>query len=804
MLRGTLFGLLLLIVALLATFAGFYVGVTQSLSPLDLSAGSPESAQTTKIFDDAENPTLLAELHGVENREVLSADQIPQVMRDAIVAVEDERFYSHNGVDFLGILRAMWANLRNRDFVQGGSTITQQYIKNAFVNSDRTLDRKFREATLAYQLEKQWSKEKILNEYLNIIYFGEGAYGIEAAAQEYFNVHAADLSVDQAALLAGLPKAPSAYSPRRDPEAAMNRRGLVLNKMYQQHFITSAELQEALAKPLKLAQKTTDDGADVPYWIEMVREELVARYGSSTVLGGGLRAYISVDLELQQQAEKAISGILTEPGDPAAALVSVDVRTGRLLAMVGGEDFSTSQFNLATQGKRQPGSAFKPFVLATALAQGMSPDTLYESGAIEIDLPGGTWDVDSTDKGPISLRRATAESSNGVYSRLIMDVGAEAVAQTAYDMGIQTNLGQEPNPAIALGGLTTGVSPLEMAMAYATLATGGERLSATVPFNPSSSSFPIVIDRVTDSTGEVLDQNGVTRTRVLDDGVAALVTSCLQGVISGGTGTAADIGRAAAGKTGTTSNYRDAWFVGYTPDIVTVVWVGYPDEQKAMTDVHGIKVTGGSLPAKIWAAFMKAALKEVPESQFAQPSTDQWTSVEVCSESQQLPTELCPETVKVLFRADKIPTEECSIHTPKEIVVPDVVGYGQAEAEGLLEQAGFKVTSVEDAGSLGPPGSVVEQSPAAGSKLLQGGLVTLVVSARPADQVAVPALVGMEISEANALLVELGLAPNETSVADEAPSGTVLSQDMDPGMLVDPGTAINLVISSGPSSTTST
>ncbi len=801
-LRGALFGFLLLLVAVLAMFAGFYVGVARSLPTLDLTADSSRTAQTTKIFDGAESPTLLAELHGVENREVLTADQIPQVMRDAIVAVEDERFYQHNGVDFLGIVRAMWANVRKREIVQGGSTITQQYIKNAYINNDKTLDRKLREATLAYQLEKQWSKEKILDEYLNIIYFGEGAYGIEAAAQEYFGVHASGLTIDQAALLAGVAKSPSAYSPTRDAGASMARRDLVLNKMYQQHYITAAQLQTALAKPLKLVQKAEDDSPKVPYWVEMVREELVARYGSSTVLGGGLRVYTSLDLSLQDQAKQAISGILNKSTDPSAALVCIDARTGRLLAMVAGEGFSKSQFNLATQGKRQPGSAFKPFVLATALTQGISPDTLYESGPIKIKLPDSTWDVSSTDAGPITLRQATVQSSNGVYARLIMDVGAKPVADTAYAMGIQTSLGQDPNPAIALGGLTTGVSPLEMAMAYTTLATGGERLSETVPFNPSSTAFPIVIDRVTDANGEVLDQNAISRTRVLDSGVASIVTSCLEGVITDGTGTAATIGRAAAGKTGTTSNYRDAWFVGYTPEIVTAVWVGYAAEQKAMTDVHGIKVTGGSFPAKIWATFMKQAVKDIPKSQFSQPTAGQWVSVEVCSESHQLPTDLCPTRVKMLFRADLVPTELCQIHKPKEKPVPDVVGSTLAAAKTRLEADGFKVTSVEDADSSEPAGTVTDQNPTGGTSLLQGKVVTLVVSARSTQQVTVPNLTEMDISEATAILENLGLTANETTAADESPAGTVLSQDIDPGTLVDPGISVDLVVSSGPASTT--
>lgn len=792
-----MFGFLLIIVAMLATLAGFYVGVARTTPSLDLAARSAGTAQTTKVFDNAAEPTLLAELHGVENRDVLDAEEIPQVMRDAVVAIEDERFYRHIGVDFLAILRATWANIRNKDIVQGGSTITQQYIKNAFINDDQTLDRKLREAALAYQLEKQWSKDKILNEYLNIIYFGEGAYGIEAAAQEYFGVRAAELTIPQAALLAGLPKAPSAYSPRRDPETALTRRDLVLNKMYQQGYISSQQLQDSLAQPLELAQAASADATSVPYWVEMVREQLVSRYGSSTVLRGGLRVYTSVDLTLQDEAERAIASVLTDPEDPSAALVCIDARTGRLLAMVGGKDFSESQFNLATQGRRQPGSAFKPFVLVTALAQGISPDALYESGPAQIELPDSTWDVSSTGSGMMSLREATSRSSNGVFARLIMDLGADRVAATAYDMGIQTSLGEEPNPAIALGGLTTGVSPLEMAMAYTTLATGGERLSADGPFNPSGAPVPIVIDRVTDADGQVLDQTDVTRTRVLDEGVAALATICLQGVISDGTGKSADIGRAAAGKTGTTSNYRDAWFVGYTPELVTAVWVGYPDEQKAMIDVHGARVTGGSLPAQIWASFMTEALSDVPESEFLDPSTGEWVSVEVCTESHQIPTEFCPETTAALFSKDHLPTQECQLHQAKEVPVPDVTGMALADAQALLIEAGFRVSSLQDSGSTAPEGTVIEQDPAGSSALMQGETVTLVVSAGLVQQTAVPDLVGLDASIARQALSDLGFKIDESSKSADAPPGTVVAQTPAPGVLLDPGSVVGIVISAG-------
>jgi penicillin-binding protein 1A len=574
--------------------------------------------------------------------------------------------------------------------------------------------------------------------------------------------------------------------------------------MFQQGYISSSQLQTALAKPLKLAEKAKDDTTKLPYWVELVREQLVTRYGSSTVLTGGLRVYVSVDLALQEQAEKAIAAILNKPDDPAAALVCIDAHTGRLLAMVGGSDFAKSQFNLATQGKRQPGSAFKPFVLATAFKQGISPDTRYESGPAHIELPGGVWDVASTDKGPISLRQATAESSNGVYARLIMDLGAAKVAQTAYDMGIQTSLGKDPNPAIALGGLVTGVSPLEMAMAYTTLATGGERLAEAIPYSTASSAYPIVIDRVTDSSGTVLDQNSITRTRVMGEDVASLVTSCLKDVISSGTGTAAAIGRPAAGKTGTTSNYRDAWFVGYTPDLVTAVWVGYPDQQKAMTDVHGIKVTGGSFPAKIWAAFMKQAVKGTPVTTFSQQTGDGWVEVEVCSESHQLPTPFCPSTVKMLFRADQVPTAQCQIHQPHEVDVPDLIGATQAEAEAALKQAGFKVTVLQDSGSSQPKGTIVDQTPTAGSKLLQGETVTLVVSSGSGGAETMPDLRGKDIAEAATQLARMGLSVNELSQPDSAPIGTVLSQDIAPGTTVALGTVVTLTVSSGQQSSSST
>ena len=374
--------------------------------------------------------------------------------------------------------------------------------------------------------------------------------------------------------------------------------------------------------------------------------------------------------------------MLDQPGDPTAALVSIDLHTGQIVAMVGGADYKSQQFNLATQGHRQPGSAFKPFVLATALEQGISPANQLESGPYSVDLPSGPWKVKSTDVGPLSLNEATAQSSNGVYARLVMDpaVGAQRVVDMAHRLGVTSTVNADP--AIALGGLETGVTALEMAEAYATLAAGGTRLSGSVAFDKSSDATPITIVRVQNARGEVLDENTLVRTPVLDPNLAALVTTALEGVVDHGTGTAAAIGRPAAGKTGTTENYRDAWFVGYTPDMVTAVWIGYGDEAKAMTDVHGIKVTGGSLPAQIWAAYMRPALKGVPATAFARPDAAAFVTVNIDPTTGMVATQWCPTTEAKLFPTGKQPTQLCTKHGPRELVAARSGGQDPRRRQG--------------------------------------------------------------------------------------------------------------------------
>jgi len=775
--------------------AGLYVGLAANLPSL-ASEGEYQAAQTTMIYDSSNPPQVLAQLHGIEDRQIVSGESISQFVRDAVVSIEDERFYSHSGVDLIGIARALLADIRSRSYVQGASTITQQFIKNAYITDEKTIDRKVREAALAYQLEKKWSKEKILNEYLNIIYFGEGAYGIQAAARAYFGVDASALTVAQAALLVGIPNSPSNYSPRRNMEAAHERRDLILNKMFQQGYLTGGQLQTALAEPITLAAPRSAADVRFPFWVEMVREQLVSRYGASTVLQGGLRVYTSIDPVKQEAAERAVADILNEPGDPAAALVAIDLHTGAIVAMVGGPDFSRQQFNLATQGHRQPGSAFKTFVLAAAVEQGISPGQKYESGPITIELPGDDWSVKSHDVGPVTLAEATAASINGTFARLIMEVGPQNVVDLAEKLGIESPL--QPNPAIALGGLTTGVSPLEMAVAYGTIATGGDRLSGSVVFDKDHPLEPIAVTRVEKADGEVVDENRLVRTPALDPKVAYVVTDTLKGVISHGTAKAADIGRPAAGKTGTTQEYRDAWFVGYTPDIVTAVWVGYPDEQKAMTDVHGIKVTGGSFPARIWAAFMTAAHENVEPHDFPEPAGADWVTVSIDPESGLLATEWCPQPVAVRFLKGMEPTEECPLHTPQEIALPDVEGLPLDEATAVLGEAKFLVEVVESSNPAFPQGLVYAQDPLAGSMLLQGSTVRLTVATKGAPQGTVPNVVGLQVAKVTRSLRAAGYLVSESQVVSDAPVGTVVDQTPAGGAAAAAGARVDIVVSTGP------
>ncbi len=567
-------------------------------------------AQTSAIY--AADGSRLAYLHGVENRTVISGRQIPQILRNALVAIEDERFYSHRGVDFESFVRALVTNVQAQQTTEGFSTITMQLVGNIYLDrTDLTFERKWNEMALAWQLERKYSKNEILDLYLNTVYFGSNAYGVEAAARTYFDKEPVDLTLAEAALIAGLPQAPTGYSPRKHPDRALERRNLVIGKMAENGFITEEEAEAALLTPVELAPYSPYTQVQEPYVVAFVRKQLIDMFGEEKVFQGGLRVETTIDPAFQKLAAEAISTTLDKPGDPSAALVSIEPDTGYIRAMVGGTDYESSKFNLAAQGRRQPGSAFKPFCLTAAIELGIDPwKTYYMSMPLEIMYPGATkpWKVKTfggNTYGISTVVQATMRSDNTVYAQMALDVGADRIVDVARRMGITSYL--NPSPAIALGGLTYGVSPLEMASAYGTLANQGEHVA------------PTIILQVKDSAGKVIWKANPKRTQALAAGVAYDVTRLLEQNILHGTGTKAKIDRPAAGKTGTAQDFSDAWFCGYTPHLSTTVWVGHPEGQIPMTDVHNISVTGGSFPAQIWQKFMVKADKEYPEADFTKP-----------------------------------------------------------------------------------------------------------------------------------------------------------------------------------------
>jgi penicillin-binding protein 1A len=534
-----------------------------------------------------------------ESRTPIPLKKIPQEFQDATVAIEDERFYEHSGVDVNAIARAAIENIEAGKIVQGGSTITQQLVRNLYISDpQRDLERKIREAKLAEELEEKHSKSWILEQYSNSASYGtiEGrtAVGVEAAAQTYFNKPAEELKLTESALLAGLPQSPSRFNPFINPTGAVERRNEVLQKMAEQGNITEDEADRASQAGLGLERGYKYTTIREPYFFDYVQQDLIDRYGVATVRQGGLKVYTTIQPELQQAARDAIASH-GYTSDPAAAVVSVDPSNGHIVAMASSGTYAQSNFNLAAQGHRQPGSAFKVYVLTTALRQGADPDsTSYESRVLNLNLPEyGPWEVTTAEGSAcgcsMTIRQATEASDNTVFAQMDLDLGPESVRDTAYDMGIETTL--DAVPAEGIGGMRIGVTPLEMANGSATLASGGIR------------NTPTAITRVEFPDGDEDEPEAGERTRVFSDGVAYEVTDVLKGVIEGGTGTAANIGCPAAGKTGTTDDFTDAWFVGYTPRLSTAVWVGHPNARSTL----GYNAFGGTLAAPIWHDYMLTA-----------------------------------------------------------------------------------------------------------------------------------------------------------------------------------------------------
>ncbi len=608
-----------------------------------------DTSRTSVVY--AADGSVLAEWHGEQDRTIVPMEAVPQVLRDAVVSIEDERFYEHGGVDLRSVIRAAGVNAGAGEVRQGGSTITQQLVKLLFTDGERTFGRKVREVLLAYQLESEADKDRVLEAYLNVAYFGNGAYGVQTASRRYFGKPVSEIELTEAALLAGVIRAPGRYSPIGDPEAALERRDTVIRKMAELGHISPAEEREALAAPLGLAPPAAVP-ARAPYFVEWVKQDLIGRLGSEAVYTGGLRVYTTLDPALQQSAEQAVASRLGGPDDPETAVVTVQASTGRVLALVGGRDYASDQYNLATQARRQPGSAFKTFVLVRALEEGVTPDSVYAGTPYSVQVADGVWNVQNYENdatsASLTLRAATDWSVNAVYARLIMQIGAEDVVDVARRMGITSPL--EPNPAIALGGLSQGVTPLEMASAYGTIATGG------------LAHPPTGIDRVLDDRGEVVwEPEGGEPLRALEAGVARTAAEMLHGVVENGTGTAARLDEVwAAGKTGTTQSYRDAWFVGWAEGLSTAVWVGHREAQVEMVDVRGIQVTGGSFPAQIWRDHMARAVAAAPAG--AVPGAAEPVLVAVCAESGALEGPRCPRVERMLLLPEQVPAAECPIH----------------------------------------------------------------------------------------------------------------------------------------------
>jgi penicillin-binding protein 1A len=643
---GVLLGLGIL--AIVSTVFGMMMAITYDLPRLE-----EQSGRNSVLTDRNGKPLGL--LTGNQKRIFLKSEQIAPVMKQAIIAIEDRRFYTNAGIDIRGIGRALWSDVRAQQAVQGGSTITMQFVKNALAAQDeRTLFNKLREAALAYQITRKWSKERILRNYLNTIYFGNGAYGIESAARTYFGSNhpgcgedgnpmcAQVLAPEEAAMIAGMVASPSGYDPLRNKQAAARRRALVLRRMVEQGYLTRAQEQEALSRSLPTRKDIRPplEDTEYPYFTSWVKQQVVdelggGQEGARKAFEGGLTVQTTLDVRLQEAAQQAVDAWLPYKEGPRASLVALDNRTGEVLAMVGGDDYSARPFNLATQGQRQPGSSFKPFVLAQALSDGISPDSTWASRKMSHCVTRSkkgdcteAFEVNNYEDayaGVRTLRTATTYSDNAVYAQLGIKVGTRKIARLARRMGVRTPVSH--NFAMTLGGLKQGVTPLDMAHAYQTFAERGRFVYSTM--SPGAVDRrklgrrvpgPAGIRAIGRKDGDKLkpiklpDGERAVSERVdwpvLKSSVADEVTSMLSTVVTQGTATRAQIPNTfIAGKTGTTENYGDAWFVGWTDKITVAVWVGYPDGLRPMeTEFNGQPVAGGTYPAAIWKSFVEKAL----------------------------------------------------------------------------------------------------------------------------------------------------------------------------------------------------
>jgi len=693
------------VLGLVSTIFGMMAAVSRDL-PAIYNFAQYKASKNSEVFDASGEP--IGTLTSDQNKILLSSSQISPNIKNAVVSIEDARFYEHNGVDFRGIGRALVKDILSQSAAQGASTITEQFVKNALeAEGTRTVFEKFREAALAYRLERHWTKDEILTQYLNTIYFGEGAYGIEAAARTYFGrAHpgcgtpsqscASVLDPWEAATLAGIIASPTAFDPKVYPENALGRRNIVLEKMYQQGYIIHEQFdegrQKALPAPGDIEPPALDSKA--PYFTAWLRQQLVDRYGASKAFFGGLKVKSTLDLRLQAAAEEAVNSYLGY--SPAtASVVVIDNHNAGVKAMVGGPDFATKPFNLATQGHRQPGSSIKPFTLITALEQGISPYTTFESAPqfIHYGKHGReVFEVNNDEDaylGSCDIICATTYSDNSIYAQLGLEAlkgktiqdRTHSIATTVHRLGYDDPV--STNPSMVLGGLEIGVTPLGWAYAYSTIGNDGDRVSGTLAPRPGDS--PVAFTQVTGQDDKTIrgGDNDSIHTQVIPEGVASEAKSILETVVSRGTGTHATTGASGQwGKTGTTENNGDAWFCGGIEDEVTAcVWVGYADTTTPMTTLYnGGPVMGGTFPALIWSSVISAWLEIKAEraaeakegkqgSGSSSSSGSTYTAPEVSSEPQA-----APEPSEEVEPAAPEPAEPAEPGGPSEPAAPSSGG----------------------------------------------------------------------------------------------------------------------------------
>ena len=738
------------------------VGSACTYQTIDLSPTLPPNAQSSVLL--AADGTTLTVLHGIEDRVEVPLEAVPDHFVDAIVSIEDRRFFQHGGVDLRAIIRATLRNVDDGTISEGGSTITQQYVKNVMMLTDRTLDRKIYEASLAFQVERAYSKDEILEFYLNTVYFGAGAYGVQAASQTYFGKDVDELLPAESALLAGLIKAPASYDPYRYPDAAMGRRRLVLDAMVSNGRLDTTAAELIAGTPIHLSAPDADRSYPAAYFVEEVKQFIFDNdaFGATRqervnlLFSGGLTIETTLDPQLQREAERAIDRVLIDPeGDPDVAVVTIDPANGHVLALVGGRDFfgedPQAKFNLATQGRRPAASAFKPLVLAAALEEGTSLDAMYTAPShLDVPITGSTWAVENyagTDGGRVDLIDATVHSYNTVYAQLIMNVGPSDAMATARALGVQSPLLAVPSAVLG----ANDVTPLDMTTAYATLASGGIRHT------------PTFVTRVTAADGRILYEHRAAGTRAVSEATADAVTGVLQQVVQRGTAIHARIGRPVAGKTGTGQNWADAWFVGYTPSLVTGVWVGFAEAHIPMEPPRTrIRVTGGTWPVDIWQLYMTAALAEAPIEDFRVP----------------------PPT-----------SPDRATHPPIGQKVVDTVGLPEQLASELLTRAGFVVEIDAVPSDQYPAGYVIGTLPAADT-LAEGGSAVVVLTASGEDVGRVPLVLGRTAASARRALEHAGYSVEvvtepDTDVEPNA-AGLVWKASQPRDRAIEPGHSVTI------------